>query len=147
VTFRSGKHVFTTNDILGNFRGETYADDPTIIDTDESDAGAYTDKDGNKLYAIDSAFGFNVQDFIGATQKEHDASSDDFDPDYGEGWAGNIVEEGEVSGIALRNAMTDTFKSGQPLGTWAAASRSWTSKRPLTAALSPARFTGCMSTR
>ena len=120
VTFRSGKHVFTTNDILGNFRGETYADDPTIIDTDESDAGAYTDKDGNKLYAIDSAFGFNVQDFIGATQKEHDASSDDFDPDYSEGWAGNIVEEGEVSGIALRNAMTDTFKSGQPLGTWAA---------------------------
>ena len=40
---------------------------------------------------------------------------------YTEGWVGNIVDEtGQVIGISIANAETDTFKSGSPLGTWAA---------------------------
>ena len=113
TSYRSQPHIFSLMDILGGYDGTTYAADGTIIDT-SVDADIYTDKEGLVLYPIDSTFGFNVLDFIGATDKERDG-------EYTEGWAGDIVDEdGEQVGIALHNAATDTFKSGQPLGTWAA---------------------------
>lgn len=118
TSFTSTPHVFSTDDILGTFSGDTVADDPTILDTLlTSDVAPLTDKDGNTLYAIDSEFGFHVNDFLGA-----DAKTQDYD--YMEGWAGNIYQDidgdgiEEITGIALTNAETDLFKSGLPLGTW-----------------------------
>ncbi|GKY86575.1 GEVED domain-containing protein [Sinisalibacter aestuarii] len=112
VSFRSEKHVFSVNDILGDYNGTTVAMDPTILD--DSGLNDYVDKDGTVLKPIDSTFGFYVEDFIGAADKVRDY-------DYAEGWAADILNStGEVSGLALHNAATDTFTSGQPLGTWAA---------------------------
>lgn len=115
VTYASNRHTFSINDVLGGFDGRTYAQDPTIIDLDGTpDIPTLTDKNGDVLSPIDSEFGFYVQDFIGATDKVRDF-------DYAEGWAGNILDaNGFVVGLATVNAVTDTFKSGQPFGTWAA---------------------------
>ncbi|MGG7564998.1 H-type lectin domain-containing protein [Rhodovulum sp. DZ06] len=114
VVYTSGLRVLSIDDILGTFGGVTYADDPSLIDTDgSSGAETYTDKAGNTLYPIDSEFGFYVTDFVGAETKI-------LDGDYAEGFAGNVLDdEGNVIGISLHNAETDIFKSGAPLGTWA----------------------------
>lgn len=113
VEHRSNLHVFSIQDILGAFDGQTYAENPDLIDTDGSSGVApYTDKDGNILYPVDSEFGFHVADFLGAEAKT-------LDGDYGEGFAGDIFDdEGNVIGLAVRNAETDLFKSGAPFGTW-----------------------------
>ncbi len=114
VTHASARHVFSINDIAGGFDGQTYADDPTIIDLDGTpEIPTLTDKLGTVLSPIDSEFGYQVADFEGATPKVRDN-------DYAEGWAGNIMDGGDVVGLATINAVTDTFKSGQPFGTWAA---------------------------
>ncbi len=140
VSFLSEKHVFSIDDIVGGFDGVTYSEDPLlgdplILDTSwASETPVYVDKSGNALYPIDSEFGFYVQDFLGAIQKVHDY-------DYGEGWAGDltdytydengdpidvngdgVIDEDDAKpvGLALHNAATETFISGQPLGTWAA---------------------------
>lgn len=63
-------------------------------------------------YAIDSEFGFEVTDFVGAEGKE-------LDGDYAEGFAGDIFDSDDnLIGLALRDAPTDVFRSGAPLGTW-----------------------------
>ncbi len=117
--FRSN-HTFSIDDILGTFSGLTYVDDPTIIDTaGVSDVPPFLDKDGNVLHPIDSEFGYYVTDFLGAEPKIRDF-------DYREGFAGNILADldgdgvySDIVGISLRDAETDGFKSGLPLGTWA----------------------------
>ncbi len=115
VTHASTRHVFSIDDILGNFDGTTYADDPTIIDLDGTPTiPTLTDKAGTVLSPIDNEFGFIVSDFEGAEDKVRNN-------DYAEGWVGNIVDANlGVVGIATVNAVTDSFKSGQPFGTWAA---------------------------
>lgn len=130
TSFTSDLHTFSVDDIVGGFDGVTFAEDPTIIDTsavledpmnpDPPDhmepVRAIQDKDGNILFPIDSEFGFLVEDFVGAVQKDRDGL-------YAEGWAGNVVNlvDGEMlSGLSLANAATDEFKAGLPLGTWAA---------------------------
>ncbi|WP_377835482.1 calcium-binding protein [Acidimangrovimonas pyrenivorans] len=121
VTHASGVHTFSINDIIGGYDGVTYADDPTIIALGgTSEVATLTDKMGTVMSPIDSEFGFYVSDFLPAIDKVHDY-------DYAEGWAGNI--KGDLNGdgiadssvgLAMVNAQTDTFKSGQPFGTWAA---------------------------
>jgi Ca2+-binding RTX toxin-like protein len=114
VTHASARHVFSINDIVGGFDARTYAEDPTIIDLDgTAEIPTLTDKLGTVLSPIDSEFGFYVADFEAAVEKVRDN-------DYAEGWAGDILDGTEVVGLATINAVTDTFKSGQPFGTWAA---------------------------
>ena len=112
------EHVFSIDDVMGNFEGTTYGTagaetDPSIIcgleddDVDCADIPAYVDKSGVKLYPVDSEFGFYVVDFLGAEGKIRDY-------DYAEGFAGN--EPG--GGLRLSNAATVKYKVKPPLGTW-----------------------------
>ena len=78
-------HTFTLDDVIGNFQGETYADNKAIVcGVDEAGSPPCPDdvpvivEDGTKLYPIDSTFGFHVHDFEGADVK-------DLDGDYKEG--------------------------------------------------------------
>ncbi len=71
------------------------------------------DRDGDTLYPVDSEFGFYVVDFLGAQAKERD-------DDYGEGWVGNLEEDGVQAGIKISNSVTDRYKVKAPLGTWCA---------------------------
>ena len=93
------------------------------------------------LYPIDSEFGYDIIDFLGAAQKTRDN-------DYLEGFIGDvppayfptqaIINEGTIDeyvipytddpltgkyppitgGVAVSNAATDTYKVKPPLGTW-----------------------------
>ena len=120
TSFSSGLHTFTLNDLLGTFAGDTFEFLPSILDTSASVVTPYVDKDGNLLYGVDSEFGFNVTDFVGAEQKT-------LDGDFGEGFVGNIgtdtdgsgfVESDEATGLSVRNAKTDIFQTPSPFGTW-----------------------------
>ncbi len=108
-------HLFSTVDVIGRFDGTTQGDlknnDIPIINFDGL---AKTSKDGVALYPINSEFGFNVTDFEGAEQKDFF-----FDPEYAEGFAGDIFDENGVPiGLAVSDAPTDTFKTPFRLGTW-----------------------------
>ncbi len=128
IAYESPLVVLTTDNVLGSFDGTTYAEDATIINTSavledpnnpdppdyDGPVRAIKDKEGNILYPTDTEFGFYVQDFVGAEPKIRDAI-------YAEGWVGNIFGEGgEIIGLSVADAPTDIFKSGSPLGTWAA---------------------------
>ncbi len=85
-------HTFSTDDITGTFAGLTQGNvvdgEPSVVDFT---AVPTTTKGGVDLYPINSEFGYNVTDFVGAVEK-------DFvdDPEYSEGWAGNLTGgEGE----------------------------------------------------
>ncbi len=109
INHTSALHTFSLDDLTGSTTGA-----PADIDLTESVVPAFTDKDGNVLYAVDSTLGFYVTDFIGAEDKV-------FDGDYAEGFAGNVDPADDpngLAGLAVRNAKTDLFKSGAPLGTW-----------------------------
>ena len=108
-------HVFSISDIQGDFQGNTYATDPSIIcDTGDTgstacpaDVAPLLDKSGVTLYPIDSEFGFYIVDFLGAAQKIRDGN-------YLEGYAGNIP----TGGIRISDYATDTYKVKPPYGTW-----------------------------
>jgi hypothetical protein len=111
------EHVFSINDVMGNFNGTTYgttgaATDDTIICglPDGVPCGEitdYLDKSGVRLFPVDSEFGYYVVDFLGAEGKIRD-------DDYAEGFVGN--EPG--GGLRLSNASTAKYKVKPPLGTW-----------------------------
>jgi hypothetical protein len=114
VSYVSPVHTFTLDDVIGNSLGETDADNPNVVK--DGDAGEnltgenLTAKDGSGvLYPINSTFGFDVQDFVGATVKEFDTVAE-------EGWVGTLVD----GGLQFSNAETDVLKSGNLIGTWAA---------------------------
>jgi Ca2+-binding RTX toxin-like protein len=108
------RHVFSTADILGTFSGVTQGDvapgDTPVIDFT---ATPKVTKDGVSLYPINSEFGFIVTDFEGAEQKDFDAN-----PEYAEGWAGDLTINGEHIGLVVSDSPTDTFKTPAVLGTW-----------------------------
>ena len=110
-------HVFSIDDIVGDFQGSTYGTAGNQQDTSIicSGAGCPTvqDKDGRTLNGIDSEFGFYVTDFAGAIPKVRDN-------DYGEGFAANIEADGQVIGISVANVATDTFRTQSGRGTWCA---------------------------
>lgn len=128
--YESPVHVFSIDDLQTDFEGRTYGDgglesDPTAIcglngvscptDIDPATGQPYVapivDKQNVTLYPVDSEFGFHVVDFLGAQPKSRD-------DDYREGYVGNIEEAGEVVGVKVSNAATDTFRVKPPLGTW-----------------------------
>ncbi len=110
-------HTFSINDVNGGFDGSTYGPSSEYLpdQTDILDFNNYVDdpKSGTRLYAIDSEFGFYVEDFVGAAPKTRDGI-------YTEGWIGNILDSGAQVGVAVSNAKTDTFKVKYPMGTWCA---------------------------
>jgi hypothetical protein len=112
----SAEHTFSINDVQGGFDGVRYAEDPTIIcglvgSPPCAGAEPFTDKTGVTLYPVDSEFGFYVEDYVGAAQKERDSL-------YQEGFAGNIYANGELVGLRVSNAPTAEFKVNFPEGTW-----------------------------
>lgn len=121
---------FSMDNIVGDYDGSMLGtlgngQDPTIVCGAASiypgSPACPTNVDGSQLpiagdeattlYPIDSAFGFEVIPFALALDKERDGS-------YAEGWAGNIVSGGEVVGLELSDAETDTFVVPAGLGTW-----------------------------
>jgi hypothetical protein len=112
-------HTFSVKDIIGSFSGKTFESDQIIVcdvpafqdpnDPSKTFPNApacpldaptpITDKDKNKLYPIDSEFGFDVVDFAGALAKT-------LDQEYQEGFAGNIMSGSEVVGLSVANAPT-----------------------------------------
>ncbi len=135
-------HTFSINDVQGDFEGRTYGGtttsdgtipaDTSIICTGGGCPASITDNkllpnQNITLYPVDSTFGYEVVDFLGAAQKKRDN-------DYMEGYVGNItagfptsaVIDGEIvnfnppitGGIAVSNAATEVYKVKPPLGTW-----------------------------
>ena len=113
--YKSDIHVFTLDDLLGDFEGTVYGDDPTILCLGPVCDGEQPilDSSGVTLYPIDNTFTFDVTDFVGAEEKPRDGV-------YEEGWIGEVEEAGEVVGVMISNAVTQTLKSGNPKGTWCA---------------------------
>jgi hypothetical protein len=117
-------HAFSINDIQGGANNATYATDKTILcgeagstvtacpSTDVT-GQPIVDKQSNTLYPVESLFGFVVSDFVGAAPRI-------FDQDYQEGFAGNVPDTGNGTGIAVANVQTDVFKTKPSYGTWCA---------------------------
>lgn len=109
--FRS-LHIFSTDDITGTYDGATQGKYGGGIDF-SGENGTKETKEGVTLYPIDSEFGFYITDFEGAEDKV-------LDDDYAEGWAGDLIIEGQQAGLVVSDSPTDTFKTPAVLGTWLA---------------------------
>ena len=118
--YQSPLHIFTLDDIQGDFNGFTYGHPnkpyPIIcgingVTCPAAAPDSFMDKEGVTLYPIDSEFGFYVVDFLGAKPKV-------YDEDYMEGWAGQIMDGDTAVGVKLSNAETDRYKVKPPMGTW-----------------------------
>ena len=119
VPYTSPTHVFSMNDIQGDFQGTLYADNPSIICTEAPCSGEqpYVEPfTGTTLYPINSEFSFQVTDFVGAEREigEHE------DGLYDDGWVGNLYDGDEQIGVMISSPETPNFKTGIPLGTWCA---------------------------
>jgi hypothetical protein len=109
----SATHIFSTADVTATFDGQTQGDvGASFIDFSGAN-GTMVTKEGVTLYPIDSEFGYNVTDFVGAEEKTIDGL-------YTEGWAGDLMIEGQQAGLVISDAPTDTFKTPAVLGTWLA---------------------------
>ena len=154
----SARHTFTIDDVQGDFVGNTFGGTTTsdgTIPADNSilcggegmatcpegiapiaDRKLYGRQNPITLYPVDSAFGYNIIDFLGAAQKTRDG-------DYLEGFVGNVPEayfpteaviDGIIipfnedpatgkyppilGGVAVSDAATYTYKVKPPMGTW-----------------------------
>ncbi|HAX21923.1 MAG TPA: hypothetical protein DCY64_16805 [Hydrogenophaga sp.] len=114
-TFTS-THVFSTADVTGTFDGltqGTVGDGTPVVDFT---AVPEITQEGVLLYPINSEFGYNVTDFVGAVEKDFV-----LDPAYEEGWVGDLTGAGgEQLGLVISNSPTDSFKTPALLGTWLA---------------------------
>ena len=128
IEWQSPVEIFSTDDIIGSSdipegqTGNREAKDPSIVlgnDEGEFDDLNFTSKGGNILSPIDNSFTTDELDFFGATGRDRDGDPLTGDG-YDEGFAGNILDEGEVIGLEVSDVATDLFKAGAPLGTWAA---------------------------
>lgn len=112
----TSSHIFSTDDITGTYDGLTQG---TVADGEtpvvDFTADPMITNDGTELYPINSEFGFIVTDFDEAVDKDFVLN-----PEYEEGWAGNLYESGELVGVQLSDSATDTFKTPAKLGTWLA---------------------------
>ncbi|MDT8326696.1 MAG: calcium-binding protein, partial [Roseovarius sp.] len=102
--------------MTGTFDGLTQGDvlpgETPVVDFS---ATPKIDKSGVELYPVNSEFGFVVTDFDGAISKDFITN-----PEYEEGFVGDIFENGEQVGLMVSDAPTDTFKTPALLGTWLA---------------------------
>ena len=116
VLYTSPRHTFTLDDIVGDRDGRTDVDNTNVVikgDDGETATGEVIyDKSGSPLYPINSTFGFDVKDFVGATDKLFDEVAE-------EGWAGTFSDD-IGSGIQLSDADTAIMKAENLVGTWAA---------------------------
>ena len=120
VVWAPEPHVFTLNDVIGNALGETDADNPNVIKDEDGTFSALSEnpieaKDGSGvLYPINSEFGFDVMDFVGATPKTFDDIAE-------EGWVGEFTDERTgAKGLQFSDADTAVMKAENLVGTWAA---------------------------
>jgi hypothetical protein len=160
ATYSSPLFTFSIDDVQGDFQGNTFggttatggtipADRTILCDAPGSTVNCATTTSGIlpitdtklvgqpiTLYPVDSEFGYEVIDFLGAAQKTRD-------DDYAEGFVGNVTtgfptqadidgtiynftNAGSTSiydapitgGVAVSNAATDTYKVKPPMGTW-----------------------------
>jgi Ca2+-binding RTX toxin-like protein len=114
----TSSHTFSTNDLTGGFDGLTQADPVPSGELPLIDFSFATPKnaDGTLLYPVNTEFGYIVTDFIGAVLKSRIDN-----PEYEEGWIGDLKGEGDVqAGVVISDAPTDTFKTPALLGTWLA---------------------------
>ena len=113
----SASVTFSTDDVIGKFDGSTQGDLPDGQNTSPPTSIINFDFPGDPLYPINSEFGFNVTDFVGAEAKDFI-----LDPEYEEGWAGNLVvpENPRNAARVSRFPMLPTPHSRTPfrLGTW-----------------------------
>ena len=114
------KHIFSIDDVIGDFDGTTYADDKTIMcgltGSPPCPEGIMPiNEDGTLLYPIASEFGFEVADFLGAEEKERIGDGSD---SYTEGFAGNIMESDQQVGLRISNVETDLYKTPARYGPW-----------------------------
>lgn len=125
-------HTFSINDLQGNPRARMFGEEGTYGEAGtlnspiaicgtgitgspecpEDGPQPFTDKDGVTLYPVNSTFGFEVVDFLGAVEKGYR------DGKYEEGFVGNILEDETVAGVKVSNAETATYKVKPPMGTW-----------------------------
>lgn len=105
------EHVFSALDVIGHDDGVTAADDPSIVCFDCTPR----EEGSAQMYPIDSSFGFDVVDFVGATARGKDG-------DHAEGWIGDIAdpETGEHQGVAVSSQATPAFRTGALAGSWCA---------------------------
>lgn len=107
----TAEHVFSALDVIGDHDGVTAADDPSIVCFD-----CPPKEDGSaELYPIDSSFGFDAVDFVGATARAKDGT-------HSEGWIGDIhdPDDGEHQGVAIGSQETEAFRTGALGGGWCA---------------------------
>ncbi len=120
--YESPLHTFSIDDLQGGFNGSTYGTAGAVQDLGiicglgggvgcPVGIAPIVDKAGLTLYPVDSEFGFQVVDFLGAVPKIRD-------DDFREGFVGNITEGSVVTGLKISNAETATYKVKPPLGTW-----------------------------
>ncbi|MEZ5573867.1 MAG: hypothetical protein R3E64_17910 [Halioglobus sp.] len=125
-------HTFSINDLQATTKGKTFGIEGTygasgIINTPTAICGTglpttpscpedgpqpFTDKEGIRLYPVNSNFGFDVVDFLGAQEKDYT------DGIFEEGFVGNIKNGDTIVGIKVSNSETDTYKVRPPMGTW-----------------------------
>jgi len=148
------RHTFSIGDVQGDFQGHTFggaagipADNSILCDAPGAvgcpqgvskitDTKLYGQNNPLDLFPIDSEFGYEVIDFLGAAQKTRD-------DDYAEGFIGDvppayfptqaIIDDTPIlfndpnpldkyppiqGGVAISNAATDTYKVKPPMGTW-----------------------------
>ncbi|MGI9645979.1 MAG: hypothetical protein ACR2O6_11790 [Ilumatobacteraceae bacterium] len=121
VYYETGPVTFSIDDIIGDSSGITEGSAGDVVignDAGEDTTGNIVNpQTGSILYPIDSAFTFDVLDFYGATDRPRDGVAE-------EGWAGPVSADvagvGLLDGVEFANVETSRFKSGAPLGTWAA---------------------------
>ena len=128
--YKSPKHTFTQADVMGGFDGTTwnpttYKTDLPLSDTifcgkyksvftcDHVDSKIIIDKDGTKLYPIDSEFGFYVADFLGASKRLSMNCTKKVMPV-------TLFRGGTLVGIRISNSSTDSYKVPAGMGSWCA---------------------------
>ncbi len=107
----TAQHVFSAQDVIGHVDGLTAAEDSSIVCLD-----CEPKEDGSvDLFPIDSSFGFDVIDFVGATARAKDGT-------HAEGWIGDVKdpEDGEHQGVAVSSEDTEAFRTGALAGAWCA---------------------------
>ena len=154
--------TFSIDDVQGDFSGNTFGGTTTSDGTIPADRSIICDAPGSTvncpqgispitdtkllpnqsitLYPVDSEFGYDTIDFLGAAQKMRVPG---MVGDYAEGFVGNItsgfpteanlggqifsftnanstsIYDAQITGgIAFSNAATDTYKVKPPMGTW-----------------------------
>lgn len=95
VSYQSPQHTFSKSDLLGQFDGTAYVQDPTIVCEGETCNGEqpFIDKfTGVTMQPADTEFAFHVTDFVGAERKTRDGIYDD-------GWIGDYINaNGRLNG-------------------------------------------------